>query len=169
MCTDIYINIWIVNGGLIACMLWQLLKVSATTQGACSIRCSSSYGNHLLHRTCCWIHNNEKSICGQGNNKALNYRQHTSNQLNVHFSSSNRAPPPQSLTSYKLHNIIFDKPALKTSQIIITNVKLHQLVPWLLALWCALITAFSRASSFGLEVPLFINSSKHSERRASQR
>lgn len=82
------------KGRLIACMLWQLSEVPATSRGSFSITCYySSYGNHLLQRTCCCIHCNEKSICGQGNNKALNYSQHTSNQLNVHFSSSSSRPP----------------------------------------------------------------------------
>lgn len=68
-----------------------------------------SYGNHLLQRTRCRIRCNEKYICGQGNNRALNYRQHTSNQLNARL--RRRRPPssPQSITSHKLPEILSDK------------------------------------------------------------
>lgn len=101
MCTDIHISICIANGGLIVHAPWQLSKVPATSRGSRSITCYySSYGNHLLQRTCCCIHCNEKSICGQGNNKALNYCPHTSNQPDAHFSNSKSSSrPPPSLCS----------------------------------------------------------------------
>lgn len=58
----------------------SILGGSGSTHGI--TRHYSSYGNHLLPGTC-RIRCNEKYICGQGNNRALNYRQHTSNQLTV--------------------------------------------------------------------------------------
>lgn len=141
---------------------------SASSQGSRSAACCySSYGNRLLQRTCCCIHPNEKSICGQGNNKALNYCQHTSNLSKVHFSSSSRAPPPPPhinstvfvLTSLSLNHI-------KDFPDYYYKCKITSARPPAAA---AVINPSSRASSFRLEVPLFINSSKHGEHGASHR
>lgn len=101
-------------------MLWQLFKVAATGRGSRGSPCYySSYGNHLPQRTRCCIHCNEKYICGQGNNKALNYRQHTSNQLNVHFSSSGggRQPPPLHSPSPHINSAIFFLTSLSLNRI----------------------------------------------------